>query len=136
MRPDIEFHNGKDNAKVKIVPGYGAKGSSAIASGSNCFYLFLPPESSVSFSFAFSAIPHSEDNLNAFKFLNDMQFSAVTLDVTGDVKDDGDVLVPPELNVYAIEPIQDSFKKTFASASDESAINTAFNLGWTVSPTP
>jgi hypothetical protein len=58
-----------------------------------------------------------------------MQFSAVTLDVTGDVRD-GDVLVPPELNVYAIEPIKESFKKTFASVSDELAVNAAFNLGW------
>jgi hypothetical protein len=139
---------GHGDAQVRIAPGGGALGESALslAGGSGadplsrqrCLYLYMPKGSQAGFSFTFTVLPpapHAESDPN-LSFGNQFQYSVITLDVTGQAASSAKSLEKPELSVHSIELNQASFESSFESPLDEWTVSEAFNLNWEVSPPP
>ncbi|MDR1539593.1 MAG: hypothetical protein LBU32_16650 [Clostridiales bacterium] len=125
----------EESAGVKMVSGKGAKGSNAFLKNNpgalreeqppNCVYIYLPPKSSSTFRFRFAPKANIESSFDAL-LIN----SQITIDATEAEKNASENLPEPKVQVDAIYPTREMFKKAFGDEQDERLVADAFNLSW------
>jgi hypothetical protein len=100
---------------------YSAARGSAQADRASCVYLYLPGRSTASFKYEFR---HLNDMGAAAEMGNKYQCAVLSLDATGDGS------AAPELGVFAVEPLQASFRQAFGAGLDEATVDKVFGMGW------